>query len=71
MSVTRDTLTQIKGTRLEALFIGRWDKRLPRDGEGRVFLDINPKCFEVVLDYLNERKIAPPDCSPEMLYLGE
>ena len=71
MSVTRDTLTQIKGTRLEALFSGRWEKRLPRDGGGRVFLDINPRCFGVVVDYLNERKIAPPDCSPEMLDLGE
>ena len=46
MSVTRDTLTLIKGTRLEALFSGRWDKHLPRDSDGRVFLDVNPKCFE-------------------------
>ena len=71
MSVTRDTLTQIKGTRLEDTFSGRWDKQLPRDGNGRVFLDINPKCFVVVVGYLNERMIAPPDCSPEIMYLGE
>ena len=45
MSVTRGTLTQIKGSRLEAIFSGRWDKHLLRDGNGRVFMDINPKCF--------------------------
>ena len=70
ISVTRDTLTQIKGTRLEALFRWRWDKRMPRDGVGRVLLDVNPKCFGVVVDYLNERRIAPPDCSPKMLRFG-
>ena len=45
MSVTRDTLTQINGTMLEALFSGRWEYHLPRDGDGRVFLDVNTKCF--------------------------
>ena len=71
MSVTRDTLTQIKGTRLEALFSGRWDKRLPRDSDGRLFLDVNPKCFLAVVDYLNDCKITPTDCSPKMQHLGE
>ena len=59
ISVTRDTLTQIKGTRLEVLFSGRWDKRLPRDGNGRIFLDINFTCFRAAVEYLNELKIAP------------
>ena len=71
MFVTRDTLTQIKGSGLEDLFRGRWDKSLLRDDDGRVFLDINPRCFGVVVDYLNGHKIAPPDCSLEMLDLGE
>ena len=69
--MTRDILNQIKGKRLEALFIGQWEKSLLRDGNVRAFLDINTKCFRVVVDYLNESKIAPPECSPEMLYLGE
>ena len=70
MFVTRDTLTQIKGTTLEALFSGRWDKRLLRDGDGRVFLDVNQKCFLAVVDYLNEPKIAPPSSPTEMPHLG-
>ena len=44
---------------------------LPRDSDGRVFLDVNPKCFEEVVDYLNDCKITPTDCSPKMPHLGE
>jgi hypothetical protein len=62
----RSTLTQMSGTRLEALFSGRWDKRLQRDGKGRIFLDVNPVCFQAIVDYLNELVISPPNfpCEP-------
>ena len=69
--MTRDTLTQIKGTSLEDLFSWRRDKQLPRDGDGRVFLDVNSKCFGVVVDKLNDIKITPPEFPPKMLHLGE
>ena len=65
ISVTRDILNHIKETSLEDLFIGQWEKSLLRDGNVRAFLDINTKCFRLVVDYLNESKIAPPECSPE------
>ena len=71
MSVTRDTLTLINETRLEALFSGRWDKLLPRDKGGRMFMDINYTCFRAIVEYLNDCKIAPPDCAPKMPHLGE
>lgn len=61
----RATLTQMKGTRLEAIFSGRWDKRLQRDGKGRIFLDVNPACFQAIVDYLNEMIISPPEHPPE------
>ena len=64
--VTRGTLTQIKGSRLEALFSGRWEKQLHRDSKGRIFLDVNPTCFKCIVDYLNECKIAPPENPPEL-----
>jgi hypothetical protein len=32
----RSTLTQIQGSRMEALFSGRWDKKLMRGGHGRI-----------------------------------
>ena len=68
MSVNRYTLTHIKGTSLEALFSEWWGIRFPRDGNGTVFLDVNPKCFESVVDYLIKRNIAPPDSPLEMPY---
>jgi hypothetical protein len=41
INAKRGTLFQIKGTRLEALFSGRWDKKLLRDSSGRIFLNVN------------------------------
>ena len=63
--VSRGTLTQKKGTVLEAIFSGRWDKQLLRDGKGCIFLDVNPTCFRCIVDYLTDCKIAPPDCQPD------
>ncbi|KAL3777416.1 hypothetical protein ACHAW5_010218 [Stephanodiscus triporus] len=60
----RSTLTQIKGTRLEAMFSGRWDKKLSRDTGGRIFLDVDPDCFQAIVDHLNERIISSEDSPP-------
>jgi len=54
IAARRGTLTQWKGTRLEALFSGRWDKTLLRDCSGRVFLDVDGDCFQAIVVYLNE-----------------
>lgn len=34
------------------MFSGRWEDKLERDTDGRVFLDYNPYCFEKILDFL-------------------
>ena len=60
----RSTLTQLKGTRLEALFSGRWDKKLQQDGNGRIFLDVNPVVFRALVDYLNDMAISSEDDPP-------
>jgi hypothetical protein len=60
----RSTLTQIQGSRIEALFSGRWDKKLMRDGHGRIFLDVDPTCFQSIVDYLNEMTISSKDIPP-------
>jgi uncharacterized protein (UPF0335 family) len=64
--VSRGTLTQIKGTVLEAIFSGRWEKMLLRDGNGDTFLDVNPECFRCIIDYLTECKIATPEHPPRL-----
>ena len=68
ISVTRYTLTLIKGTRLEALFSGRWDKRLKRNEGGRMFLDVNPNCFGEVVNLLRKRQITLPEYSLKFSY---
>lgn len=68
-SIPRGTLTYLKGTRLEALFSGRWDNKVLRDSNGRVFLDVSPTCFQSVLDYLSELRVSPPDDLPNQPYV--
>lgn len=63
ISAKRSTLTQLKGTRLEALFSGRYDQKSRRDADGRIFLDVNPVCFQAIVDYLNELAITPDGVS--------
>ena len=58
IAARRSTLCQLKGTRLEALFSGRWDKKLCRDSNGRIFLDVNGDCFQAIVDFLNEMTIS-------------
>ena len=60
----RSTLTQIQGSRTAALFSGRWDKKLMRDSHGRIFLDVDPICFQAIVDYLTEVTISSQDCPP-------
>ena len=50
------TLTQIKSTRPEALFCGRWDKQLLRFRDKMIFLNTNTDLFQVIVDYLNNKK---------------
>ncbi|KAL7541650.1 hypothetical protein ACHAWF_006994, partial [Thalassiosira exigua] len=64
VAAKRSTLTQQMGTRMEALFSGRWDQKLQRDANGRIFLDISPKCFRAIVDYLNEMAISSEDDPP-------
>eukprot|EP00957_Ditylum_brightwellii_P074498 5660518-Ditylum_brightwellii.AAC.1 len=46
ITARQKTLTYQKGTMLEAMFSGRWDKEIQRDGLDRIFLDVNPECFQ-------------------------
>mmetsp|Transcript_19222 Transcript_19222/g.32423 ORF Transcript_19222/g.32423 Transcript_19222/m.32423 type:complete len:625 (-) Transcript_19222:162-2036(-) len=64
ITTRRCTLTQLKGTRLEALFSGRWDKRLLRDRSGRVLLDVNGDCFQAIMVFLNDLTTSCDDRMP-------
>eukprot|EP00985_Skeletonema_marinoi_P012249 scaffold5875_cov110-Skeletonema_marinoi.AAC.1 len=64
IAVKRATLVQLRGSRLEAMFSGRWDKKLVRDSNGRLFLDVNSDCFQAIVDYMNELAISSEDDPP-------
>ncbi|KAL7524769.1 hypothetical protein ACHAWF_001078, partial [Thalassiosira exigua] len=65
ITAKRCTLTQLKGTMLQSLFSGRWDKRLQRDSRGRIFLDVNSACFQAIVDHLHELAISSEEDPPD------
>eukprot|EP00979_Chaetoceros_neogracilis_P003668 scaffold652_cov188-Chaetoceros_neogracile.AAC.14 len=67
----RDTLTAVKSSRLEALFNGRWENQLLRDDQGRVFMDVDPKSFKKILEYLYMVKISEDGDAPPMSKVDE
>eukprot|EP00984_Skeletonema_dohrnii_P034577 scaffold33595_cov95-Skeletonema_dohrnii-CCMP3373.AAC.2 len=71
IAAKRGTLCQWEGTRLEALFSGRWDKKLVRDINGRIFLDLNGDCFQMIVDYMNELTISSEEDPPEYPTVNE
>jgi hypothetical protein len=72
MFARRDTLTIVEGSRLEALFSGRWENQLLRDSKGRIFLDLNPLAFRKILEYLYILKIKDEeDDNPGLPYVSK
>lgn len=53
----RSTLTLVDGSRFSVMFSGRWDKRLPRDTQGRIFLDEDPYIFQMFMGYLESLEV--------------
>jgi hypothetical protein len=54
-------LTLFPDTKLAVLFSGRWDKKLLRDKKNHIFLDVDPVCFQIILDYLTQCSESPGD----------
>lgn len=59
IAVKRATLTQLPGSRFEAMFSGRWEKKLALDSSGRLFLDVNSDCFQAIVDYMKNWPSRP------------
>jgi hypothetical protein len=59
--VKRSVLTLFSESKLAILFSGRWDKKLLRDKKNRIFLDVDPVCFQIILDYLTQCSESPGD----------
>ena len=59
-AASRSTLCQVEGSLLASMFSGRWEDKLKKDKQGNVFLDFNPDCFKLILNYLRAKKIETP-----------
>jgi len=60
-SVGRGTLCLAKDSLFAAMFSGAWDQGQKRDSAGRVFLDIDPYIFRVIVNFLRQKRIESPD----------
>jgi hypothetical protein len=61
MACMRSTLCQVKGSLLEVMFSGRWEENLKKDKQGRIFLDMNPAYFMIIVNYLRAKRIESPE----------
>ena len=50
---------QAEASGLAARFSGNWEHGLDRDEQGTVFLDVDPYCFQQILQYLRLRMNHP------------
>ena len=57
----RDTVLQFPESKLAALFSGRWENQLLRDKRNRIFMDVNPVCFRLIIEALFQFKLAGPN----------
>lgn len=55
----RPAAVQVPGSALHAMFSGQGEG-VERDGQGRLFLDVQPECFHAVLTALRHLAIAAP-----------
>lgn len=58
-TLPRSTLCAIEGSNLSQMFSDKFIPNIPRDSEGRLYIDFNPQCFSIIVDYLRNRKLRP------------
>eukprot|EP00933_Yihiella_yeosuensis_P078391 TRINITY_DN8981_c0_g2_i1.p1 TRINITY_DN8981_c0_g2~~TRINITY_DN8981_c0_g2_i1.p1 ORF type:complete len:431 (+),score=84.69 TRINITY_DN8981_c0_g2_i1:126-1418(+) len=56
-TIPKSTLCQIEGSVLSEMFSDDFIMEIPRDEEGRFFLDFNRECFGYVVEYLRNRRL--------------
>lgn len=56
-TIPRSTLCGIEGSHLSRMFSDEYIGQIPRDTEGRMYLDFNPYCFGILVEYLQNRRL--------------
>lgn len=57
LEVQRSTLRIFEGSYLADLFTGSWDTELPRDSEGRIFMDCRATTFLPLVEFLRQCRL--------------
>ena len=60
ITTLRSTLTAAPDSMFANMFSGRWEERMKRDNNDRVFLDHDPELIEIIVDCLSMAKIKDP-----------
>jgi len=58
-TVPRTIFLGIEGSNLSQMFSNAFTHNIPRDTKGRYFLDFNPHCFAIIVEYLQNRRLRP------------
>jgi len=82
-SLPKSSLCYIEGSYLNHMFSDAFRHNIPRDSKGRFFLDFNPGCFALIVEYLHkaqnyadasgptEPPVVPPELQQSMDILAE
>ena len=60
ISALRSTLTLAPDTMFSSKFSGRWEERMKRDNNGRVFIDEDSELIEIIINFLRKKKREDP-----------
>jgi hypothetical protein len=61
LQTTRNTIClAAPGSRFAALFSGRWEDKVVKDAQGRIFLDHDPELIRLIVNYLRSKRIDDP-----------
>jgi len=58
-TLSRSILCSLEGSNLSQMFSTAFIGNIPRDPEGRLYVDFNPQCFSIIVDYLQNRRLRP------------
>lgn len=59
ITVPKSVICQLDESYLNVMFSQEFEQAIPRDPQGRLYLDYNPQCFELICQYLTARAKDP------------
>jgi len=65
-SLPKSALCYIEGSYLNHMFSDAFSPSVPRDSKGRYFLDFNPTCFAIIVEYLQTMQYVPDAPPPQI-----